>query len=636
MAFNDEMSTPPVGGAASDPAAAAAAELRQAGMPEHDIIKTLLAKGFQPQEILAATGGGVASADATAGIEQPAPDESVDLGVEIPANGGMSPAGTPNRPPPLSVRDAVSRETDPTAGMKDELSAAPASPRPEVGVGELLPEVPATPATPGNSKLAESPGTLGKILGLLSPDSAFGQGLMAAGFGALGARGTYGNTGAALGQGGLFGVGAYQSAVKEQRLGDAAKAKVAEDLHAQQLKRVEAKLGMIQKLSDNQPEAANRLMKDPEVQAYLNGLGTGVVFTGKQDKRVSHFNSQTGQLVVYDPNSDSSRLVGQYAAAPRAAGDSGAYNQEIINDPQSPNYDSAYPVGALIAGRFDRGARRIGTSGSVPEKGTTEITYDENGRPVVTIGKKSGGGVPAATVTKAEDDLKSAASLRGYVGELKNAVTQDNIGIWGKIKDAKFGALATLSGSSPTAKTIVDTVTNMRNSLSPEDAKMVPGLYDDKLAAVQVYANALAVKMARAQHGSGNLGQKEIDNYKTMLGLDNANIVSADQVQARLNNFEKMIMTNEQSAIGIIKSAKVPLPKGYEQYEDAAPAPGSPRVQEAGSRAPGSAPATGPARDAPPLKVRNAQLMKLQRDGKITAEQRFDTLAGEGYSTAGK
>lgn len=211
MAFNDEMSTPPVAGAASDPAAAAAAELRQAGMPEHDIIKTLLAKGFLPQEILAATGGGVASADATAGIEQPTPVDDPGAmddsgGDQMPPADVMSPAGTPETPPPASVRDAVSRETDPLAGMRDELNAAPASAKPEVTVTE----------PPGGNKLVESPGSLGKILGLLSPDSAFGQGLMAAGFGALGARGTYGNTGAAIGQGGLYGVQAYQQAKKEQ------------------------------------------------------------------------------------------------------------------------------------------------------------------------------------------------------------------------------------------------------------------------------------------------------------------------------------------------------------------------------------------------------------------------------------
>lgn len=291
--------------------------LRMQGVPE-DRIEQETGVSLSDDPNAAAPGTGDQGLDTTGADEgadeQPGPEEedslglgqlSKDLGVDAL---GPSPAGEEDYLSPLlapqspkTIEQTVSRAIDPDTGMTQALRTS-VNTGPDVGItpmrdniGKILDKVnkvtaPGTllDAQPGgdvvDSTGSEKPGGFARVMGMLSPDKPLGQGLMAAGLGMMSARGTYGNVGQAIGQGGLVGMSAYDKAKRQEsidqyrtdlnkqakeKLVSAEKIAGTKEQSAKEA-RLLTKMNYLREMARDNWDEANRLYKaDPDLQAYM-------------------------------------------------------------------------------------------------------------------------------------------------------------------------------------------------------------------------------------------------------------------------------------------------------------------------------------------------------------------------------
>lgn len=244
--------------------------------------------------------------------------------------------------PPMSVEEGIDQQVDPMGAQAQALAdsvvptASPAVSVLEGGAGKKLaeeiarqkaavPDAPPPEADPAriaslltggasgdtsfDKASTENPdpgildtikgagGKLKTLLSALAPSDAAAQGLMATGFGMMGAQGTYGSTMGAIGQGGAAGMKTYQTAkrrediaqakadqlkslekradatiqIKREELAGKTKAQVSKDADAKE-KRMAAKLTQLRMLAaqGNTAEARDIFSRDPELQEYLH------------------------------------------------------------------------------------------------------------------------------------------------------------------------------------------------------------------------------------------------------------------------------------------------------------------------------------------------------------------------------
>lgn len=264
-----------------NPAIGLAMQLRRSGKSERQIANALLGEGFGRDEILDATGVDLPGEDS-----KPALPSRATEGEDAPSL-APAPPRVPRETAPDARQDPAQFEYDDGDGRDPELPNEADEYTTELdieGLGKSPPLLGASSWGSGDSStsgggdsflggLTPEPGTMAKLMGMFSPDSASGQALLAAGLGMLGARGTRGDLGAAISQGGMAGFDTYQRAKRQEGIDSYRKdlvdqsrkklaADVAESAAKQQSEREQrllSKFTQIREVAKNDPQEGQKL-----------------------------------------------------------------------------------------------------------------------------------------------------------------------------------------------------------------------------------------------------------------------------------------------------------------------------------------------------------------------------------------
>lgn len=503
--------------------------------------------------------------------------------------------------PPMTVGDTISQPMNPMFGMQQGLDIRP-DPQPQIGVNPQSidfpsqgfddtapPDQPQMPPPSGGLAAglmpppqqapapqqppAEDPGIIAKVLGGLgSISDPAKQGLIATGLGILGAQGTRGSTLAAVGQGGLTGMAAYDYAKRTEDVKKAAEQKRADDLDAAKLKKIEYKLSYAQKLADDgNVDAANAIIKNnPDVQDYIKSMGTGVFFKGKPDKLEFHANDATGEHYSFDPISGKETLISKVTPTPREGPDPyrGYTNEDLANLPNTPGYDPGLPTGAPHKVRLDPSGKVVASIGAAPLRAGagTYVTDTDGNTTIASPGQK----MPAAIETAENNTIQRTNNFIASARNLKDVLDQGNIGARGGMATTMYGVAANVL-----PKPVADYVASMRSKTDP---KANPGLFDDNLSATKVLSEAAVTQYAEVLMPPGARGapsKQHMDNARHALGFD-LGVPSAGDISKRLDTAIGMATATQQRAQATYSAYGKEPPVGADQYQKPPAGPGAP------------------------------------------------------------
>lgn len=463
-------------------------------------------------------------------------------------------------------------------------------PMPEVApdpTPEVAPQVGVNPEN--NPSVGTRDSWYAKLLGglgdKLGGDSAAGQALMATGLGILGSQNTYGSTMGALGQGGIAGMATYNAQKRDQEVRQLARQKLAQELDAARLKKVENKINFMQKLLDNgQTEDANKIMSDPDVREYLKGMGTGVVWKGKQEKPVIHFNDSTGEVLRADPLTGETALAGKYTPTPREPRDplSGAYDKEWVNTPGMPNYQPNLPVGTPLTARLDRAGNILPNSIGVAQSRGFGLRVDKDGTiELATDGAK----VPPKVQNDADKSIQRADEIISMADRLDRVLNQSNVGVVGKARSLFQGSVAQLWGVSSFAAE----ATGIIDAAQRDAANTVfeKEFNNKDLNDTQRLSLALSFLYARSLAGPGQLTEKELASGKEFVG-NNGLLTSAASMRDALRIIRDTAVAQRESGLARLRAKSMDDIPGVRQ--DTAGGQGAPPTP---SPSPNGAPPSG-------------------------------------------
>jgi hypothetical protein len=661
MAFNDTSGF-------QNPFGAVAASLLQQGKTSYEIADAIRAMGGSNSDIKAAMGEleGLDTTDTTdttdnlAPLDQPNQPQQGLLSKTVADLTRGSDLTPPTSPPPTTVADLANEPTySPEAAITRGTTAAPPEPvlpisqnpaRPGTGLsasgdpsfvsrlldlssGNISPGEAEVP--PGGDTLkADQPGfldklkntigigkgaeqgVLGKTLDTLGSPELM-QGLIGAGLGMMGAQGTYGNVGAAIGKGGLVGLAAYDEAARQAQKDRALQQKAASDLNAQNLKQAEAQLKLVPDLlKSRNPKniaAANTIIGSPLVQTYFKALGPGVVLGGDLDKPSIIHDGPTGQIVLADPNSREVTQIGQMRPEPRnpppaetefrvlkndprqswydknlpenadvevliskrggapiavyglagGKGGDGSYTITRVNNPKLPGFSYAYPVDQNVLVRFDKDHPEGQVVGMAPEKGGLEVTTTtsptgETSTTTTTGGTGKAGLGPAAS--KAYETIQNIDAMDRTSKMMRENLSQMNVGILGQLRTMKYGMLGQARGLAG-ATGLVNIVENNRKSAEKEEKDPYARTYlsDPSLSAEEMLSRALVFQYARSLHGVGRLNKDSLNAARTALGVGGW-FSSAPDIDNRLTIFDQVNADSREEAQKTIDAANARNP----------------------------------------------------------------------------
>lgn len=279
--------------------------LRRTGLSDKQIALKLAGK-YSAAEIVEATGvepsSSAASPPPVPGVRAPASPTRPALRENIPVSESPLAIGGDTLLRDHLGLGETGADAEPDADSDDPLAAlrahapelAAMGPEPGVGLGAMEDQPPPNlgePSPPtGISGIASgATGGLSNLLKAFSPDTAAGQGLLGMGLGILGAKGTYGDPAAAIGQGALTGLESYQKAkryegidkFKRDQLSSVEKRadeenRIKRDTAAsteknQTAQRMMDKLQQIRLVGEYSPaEARDLFAKDTELQDFLH------------------------------------------------------------------------------------------------------------------------------------------------------------------------------------------------------------------------------------------------------------------------------------------------------------------------------------------------------------------------------
>lgn len=460
-----------------------------------------------------------------------------------PVRMGASSAAFP-QPPATTVEDTF--EPDPNAPVDPAMNVQP-DPAPVVGIEQK------DAAGVGAEQPKEEPGIGQRVLGLLS-SGPMAEALMATGFGMLGAQNTYGNLGAAVGQGGLKGVEAFGLATRRGQKERAAEmqAKLAEKRlvaqeEAQKRSRLNSKLNVLSTFASKNPEAAKAYYeKNPDLQAELGNMDSGVLLKGEKGKP-SVIRRKDGVYLV-DPATMQATRVGGIPAEPEtaSAGRDGRFTKQI----QNPE------TGVVEEVLFDRDGNQIRTLGyAKPTGGGPRVTVDpKTGQ--ITFDQSGGKKMNSTMAKTALDKFRSAEAGAVTAKKLIRAISDENIGIAGDLRQTTFGALAQ-------GKTLLGMVAR---SLQSETERAIAesgrkdlvnaNIFDPNRSAIKVFGDTLAIMMQRAS-GDTRLSDFDMKNAKARTGLDES-LANSSDVIARIENIYETMLEQAASAASDYETAGGP------------------------------------------------------------------------------
>lgn len=484
---------------------------------------------------------------------------------------------------PIAVADTIEQQTDPMFPVEQLLDVQP-SPAPEISVNP-------PPEAGGGSVLPG--GLLQRILGGLGGmDANVREGLIGAGLGILGAQGTYGDFGAAVGQGGLVGLNLYGLAKRRTGIDSAKRAQIEAQKEAAREQRALKRLSVLQSLADRNPEAANQMLaKDKELQQYIPLLPGGT-FRGDPGKPTIQVNERTGQVFAINAATGTVAPIGNIGAQPPVGGgDTGQFTQEILNP----------ETGIPEVWRFDRRGNPIQKLGIAPPRGGMSVEVDPKTGQV----RFSTGGaakVPSSVVSKAYETYDAARQAANVAEALLPAIEDTSVGILGDLQSMKYGAAAQMKGA------LGSFLRNAEADLRPvlASAGIDPDkTFDPNRATVEVLGDTLAIMHRRAS-GDTRLSNFDFDTARAALGL-NQKLISADDVRHRVKLVRDIARMQERMMQDRIQELTGQPP--------------------AGGPIPGGRPAAASGAERKSARDRFEELMAQG----VSEEEAYQLLAEEGY-----
>lgn len=606
-----------------------------------------------------------------------------------PGSFGRGPAtgmdGTSTLAAPPAYDDLPTEAIPPTApGMRgDVLGAEPG------GEVDTTSESPGFMDSLGTTILGEKdkPSFFGKLMGALS--GPLGEGLMGMGAGILGARGTYGNTFQAIGQGGEKGLQAYGYAQRRaQRDKEAAaqakleQQKLLSEAENRKFTRTNMKMQTLATLSSRYgPKAVVKYLRaNPDLLAQFGGdvdestfedkdgwkttVSNGYVIrtndrTGAselqklpEDLKVSHYEEieEGGKRLKVGLDEHGKRVVTMTAPSKDSDGKSTIVEARPPDDLESGitiQYERK-PDGTMTPLRDENGNYRYGAQGNKPFRpnpvtGKPELAPKERGR-------------SAAGETKLDEARDSWNYSLPLVKKMLG--NRDAKGDWdykGILDDKTLGAFASLAKAKageeaqwPLVEKFISGIWRQRPTMASGGADVAEKdkytekrWFDPNISRAEYAMNALAFQLALTNNPDGRISDQDIKIARDMLGGSNPLSFATDARQKLASFFE----TTENKAV------RTYVNRGEEDQipEELRPAymkiiPGSlepkqrerwaKKMQEWGVPEPGSAAATPPPDDAK-LTPPKPGLVLLKKDETMlwqTPEKAKELVEQHGWS----
>lgn len=471
-------------------------------------------------------------------------------------------------------------------------------PPPPMQGGTLLEGEPGGEA-PISSDPKESPGFFGKLMNALS--GPLGEGLMGMGAGILGARGTYGNTFQAIGQGGQQGLEAYgyaqRRAQRDREAAEAAKLaqqKLKTEEEARKYTRTNMKMQTFNSLSDKfGPKAMVKYLRanpdlleqfggsvDPSDFVSKEGWSTNVsngyiIQTNKSgETRFTKLPDELQQKEVARTekikDENGNPIIAGYDKAGRRIANLGTPADDKKSEAAPkivearPSWDQTSgitvmheqkPDGTLVPLYDEKGNPRYGAQGNKPFR-----MNPETGRPELAPKEKRR--ITDAGQQKLEEAIAGWRYSQPLTEKMLGA--RDKDGNWngkGILSDKVVGAIASLQTAKAGQESQLPIVEDFLKqiwrdrSTKPSGGKDVPDSdkytealwFDENISKAQYALNALAFQLALTNNPDGRISDQDIKIARDMLGGNNP-LSFARDARAKVASFFDTVEAKAVSA----------------------------------------------------------------------------------------